>query len=184
MNLLKNSLNFGTISGIAIMLLSLLFYTIGLTNNFFVNLIIYAVHITLIVVGTIYLRKHFLNNQISYGQSFASGVLITLFMSILLAFYIYIFFKIIAPDEIEKILNIQEETLYKQGFDEEIIETHMQVIRKFTTPLSMALFTILGYVFWGTIISLIVAIFTKRKIQSYEQIMSEINNEINSEKNE
>jgi len=179
--LLKNSMNFGALNGVAIMIVSLFIYIIGIQQNFLVSLIIYGLNIFFIVYGTKYLRDHYQNGQITYGKALGSGVLISLFMSILVAFFIFMFFKFMAPEELEKIYAQAEENLYNQGMSEEQIEMAMQMTRKMTTPLTMAIGTILSYTFLGFIFSLITSSFIKKNGESYQQIMNEIEKEIASE---
>ncbi|NSW46392.1 MAG: DUF4199 domain-containing protein [Bacteroidales bacterium] len=174
-------MNFGALNGLAIMMVSLLIYIVGIQQNILISLIIYGLNIFFIVYGTKYLRDHYQNGQITYGKALGSGVLISLFMSILVAFFIFMFFKFLAPDELEKIYTQAEENMYNQGFSEEQIETAMQMTRKFTTPLTMALGTIFSYTFLGFIFSLITSSFIKKNAESYEQIMSEVEKEIKSE---
>jgi len=174
-------MNFGALNGFAIMIVSLLIYIIGIKQNMIISLIIYGLNIFFIVYGTKYLRDHYQNGQITYGKALGSGVLISLFMSILVAFFIFMFFKFLAPDELEKIYTQAEENMYNQGLSEEQIETAMQMTRKFTTPITMALGTIFSYTFLGFIFSLITSSFIKKNAESYEQIMNEVEKEIKSE---
>ncbi|NMD00287.1 MAG: DUF4199 domain-containing protein [Bacteroidales bacterium] len=182
--LLKNSMNFGAMNGASIMIVSLLIYIIGIQQNLFISFIIYGLNIFFIVYGTKHLRDQFQNGQISYGKALGSGTLISLFMSILVAFFIFLFFKFIATDELEKIFAQTEERLYNQGMSEDQIEMAMQMTRKMTTPLTMAIGTIFSYTFMGFIFSLITSSFIKKNGESYQQIMNEIEKEKESENKE
>lgn len=180
-SLLKNSMNFGALNGVAIMIVSLLIYLLGIPQNFLTSLIIYIVNILFIVYGTRFLRDKHQNGQISYGKALGSGVLISLFMSILVAFFIFMFFKFIATDELNKIFEQAEERMYNQGMSEDQIEMAMQMTKKFTTPMYMAIGTIFSYTFFGLIFSLITSAFLKKSGESYQQIMSEIEKDIKNE---
>ncbi len=182
-NFLKNSMNFGALCGISIIILSLLLYLVGIQSNWINSLLTFGVFIFFIVLGTKYYRDQYANGIISYGRSLGSGVLISLFMSVLVAFYVFAFFKFMAPDELEKIYEQAEENMYNQGMSEEQIEMALQMTKKFTTPLTMAIGTIFSYTFWGTIFSLIIAAFVKKSGESYQQIMSEVEKELTEEKN-
>lgn len=183
-SLLKNSMNFGAINGASIMILSLLIYIIGIQQNILISVIIYGLNIFFIVYGTKHLRDQYQNGQITYGKALGSGTLISLFMSILVAFFIFLFFKFMAPDELEKIYAQAEERLFNQGMSEDQIEMAMQMTRKMTTPFTMAIGTIFSYTFLGFIFSLITSSFIKKNGESYQQIMNEIEKEIKSEKEE
>jgi hypothetical protein len=95
-----------------------------------------------------------------------------------------LFFKFIATDELEKIFAQTEERLYNQGMSEDQIEMAMQMTRKMTTPLTMAIGTIFSYTFMGFIFSLITSSFIKKNGESYQQIMNEIEKEKESENKE
>ncbi len=179
--LLKNSMNFGALNGVAIIIVSLLIYLIGIKQNFAISLIIYAINILFIVLGTKYLRDQHLQGQISYGKSVGSGVLISLFMSIIVAFYIFIFFKLMAPAEMDKIFEQQEEVLYSQGLPEDQIEMSIEMAKKFTTPFTMAIGTVFSYTFLGLLFSLVTAAFIKKGGDSYQQMMKEVEKEMNDE---
>jgi len=174
-------MNFGALCGISIIMASLLMYLLGIKSNLINTIILFAVLIIFIFLGTKYYRDQNLNGIISYGRSVGSGVLISLFMSIIVAFYIYAFFKFLAPDELIKIFEQQEEELYNKGLSEEQIEISLQMVKKFTTPLTMAIGTIFSYTLWGTIFSLIIAAFVKKSGESYQQIMKEVEKELNEQ---
>lgn len=174
-------MNFGALCGLAVIMLSLLMYLLGIKSNFLNTVILFAAFIVFIFIGTKYYRDQYLGGLISYGRSVGSGVLISLFMSILVAFYVYAFFKFMAPDELTKIFEQQEEQLYNQGLSEEQIDMALQMTKKFTTPMTMAIGTIFSYTLWGTIFSLIIAAFLKKSGESYQQIMSEVEKDLNEQ---
>lgn len=174
-------MNFGALNGVAIIIVSLLIYLLGLQQTFVVSIIIYAVNILFIVLGTKFLRQQHLHGQISYGKAVGSGILISLFMSIIVAFFVFIFFKLLAPAEMDKIFAQMEENLYNKGLPDDQVEMSIEMTKKFTTPLTMALGTILSYTFMGLIFSLITSAFIKKNGDSYQQIMNEIEKEVNDE---
>jgi hypothetical protein len=69
---------------------------------------------------------------------------------------------------IKKILDQTEENMVKKGMSDEQIELALKYSAKFMQPLWMAIMSIVMYTFWGTIISLIVGIFTKKEDPSFE----------------
>ncbi len=179
--LLKNSMNFGALCGLSVIFVSLLMYLLGVKSNFLNTVLLFGVLIIFIFVGTKYYRDQHLGGIISYGRSVGSGVLISLFMAIIVAFYVYTFLKFMAPDELTKIYEQQEEELYNQGLSEEQIDMALQMAKKYTTPLTIAIGTIFNYTLWGTIFSLIIAAFLKKSGESYQQIMSEVEKELNDQ---
>lgn len=181
-SLLKNSLNFGAVSAVIIIIVYLMAYIfLGESDSLLVKLISFLINILIIIWGTISFRDKVQHGQISYGKSMGSGVLISLSMAIIVSVYMFVFYKLIAPQEIGKILSSAEEGFYNRGMSDDQVEMQMQVITKFTTPITLAIGTVFSYTFWGVIFSLITSAFLKKSGESYQQIMSEIEKDIKNE---
>lgn len=75
----------------------------------------------------------------------------------------YILYKFIDPGLINKMLAFAEETMVKRGFPQAQIDAGMAVQKKIMVPEIMAPMSILGSMFYGTIICLIVSIFTRKE---------------------
>lgn len=177
----KNNMNFGAIAGFALIIVTVIFYFFNLEQNYVASFIFYVVLIGVIVIGTRFLRDKILLGHISYGRALGSGTAISLFASIIVAFYMFLFLKFIDTSAIEKMFSMMEDSMYQQGMPEEQIDMAMEMSRKFTTPFTIALGTVFSYVFWGFLFSLITSIFIKKKSNSYDAAMSEIEKEIKEE---
>ena len=167
-SLIRHTLNYGSLTGGGLILFSLLMYSIDLDLQ---NPLMYLAFLIL-AAGIFFGIKSYSNNYlggfISYGKCIAVGVMISFFASILLAIYTYLFFTFFDQSSIQKILEVTEEKMVSKGMTEEQIETSMKLTAKFMTPIWMSLIGILSYTFWGTIISLIIGIFTKKTDPSFE----------------
>ena len=109
-------------------------------------------------------RDSHLNGYITYGQSVGAGVIIFLYSTIISVIFSYILYKYIDPGLISKILASSEETLAKRnGITQEQIDTGMAFTKKLMTPGFMAITGLIGGMFMGTIMTLIVSIFTKKE---------------------
>lgn len=173
--LLKNSMNFGLITALIIVIFNLIFYIILPSQQAVLGIITYLILFILLIVGTKHLRDNYLNGYISYSKSVTSGVLISLFVSLIIAFYVFVFFKVIDPQAIDKIIEVQEEELYKRGtLSETQIESSIEIMRKITTPTTLALGTIFNYTLVGTLFSLIISAFIKKDEPEYQKIIREI----------
>jgi hypothetical protein len=177
----KNNMNFGAITGFAIIIVTVLLYFLNISQNFAVSVIVYVIQIAAIVIGTRYLRDKILNGNITYGKALSSGTMISIFAAIIIAFYMFIFLKFIDPGELDKIFSLMEDNLYKQGLPEDQIEMALDMSRKFTTPFTIAIGTVFSYGLWGFFFSLITSAFIRKKSNSYDAAMSEIEKEINEE---
>lgn len=171
---LRNAATYGAITGMSFIILSLVLYVFNLENQTVAQWLNYAIIIAGIWLGNKNFRDKMNFGNLTYGKSLGSGVLISLFSSIIFAFYTFVFFKIIDPGSIEKIYEVAEQSMMKQGtMSEKDIEMAMEVTKKMMTPFSMSIFVILGFVFWGFLFSLIISIFVKKKGNPYDEAMRE-----------
>jgi hypothetical protein len=104
-----------------------------------------------------------MHGQITYGQSVGAGVIMSLYSALIGAIFMYILYTVIDPGLTEKQLAFFEETMLKKGAPQEAVDAGMAIQRKIMKPEIMAPFSILGGLFWGTILSLIISIFIKRE---------------------
>ena len=71
---------------------------------------------------------------------------------------------------------IEAETqLEEQNLSPEQLEMAMEINQKMFTPLVIALMSILGYVFMGTIFSLVVAVFLKKEDEGFNSFNKDTN---------
>ena len=109
-------------------------------------------------------RDNYLHGRITYGQSVGAGVIIYFYYAIIMAIFIYILHKFIDPGLTDKMLAMAEEKVRASGrVQEEQMEMVMNMQKKFMSPEVMAMATILYTMLSGTIISLIVSIFTRKE---------------------
>jgi len=161
-SIVKNSMNYGAMTGLALFIIFILFNFIGITKSAIHQIIGYGVLIGGIILGTKYFRDNVLHGTISYGKALASGTWIAFFCSILLAFFMYLFLLFIDPSMLDIILQEQEKQLIQKGLSDDQIEMAMHYTRKFTTPTMFALMSVLTYTFLGFIFSLITSAFLKK----------------------
>lgn len=168
--MLKHSMNYGLIMGIGLVAMSLLVYLVGIVKPpFWVNLINYAIIIGVIVYGTKKYRDEILEGAITYGQALGFGVMISLFASIIVAFYMLLYTTVIDPGFIDKIMEITEEELVSKGMSDDQIEAALSMSKKFMSPMFMTISTFFGNLFTGTIFSLITSIFLKKEKSLFEE---------------
>ncbi len=110
-------------------------------------------------------RDKFSGGYISYGKAFGVGFWVVLFSTILGTIFGYFYVTQINPGLAEEILmNTEIETLEKYpDMSDADLDRTLSFTEMFITPIMM---TIMGFVvsmFFGTILSLIIAIFVKRE---------------------
>ncbi|MCK5822575.1 MAG: DUF4199 domain-containing protein [Bacteroidales bacterium] len=174
----KNAMTFGAITGFALVIISLLFYTFNIQNSSYQGFSIYLILCVGIYIGTKSFRDKSLGGYIKYTRSLGSGVLISLYSSFILAFYFYFLYKFIDPNSINVLIQTMEENLINQGMPDEQIEMFLEILNKTMTPGIIAFGYIFSITFYGTLLSLILSFFIKKEKneEPFDKAMNEIEN--------
>jgi hypothetical protein len=160
----KVAMNYGLLYGLSGTAVFLLFYFLGTDlQSKLPQYINYVILILFIVMGVKSYRDEDLGGHISYGKSLGTGVLIALFGGIISGIFSLIFFKYIAPEMIQKILDTTQQGLTEKGLTDEQMEAAMTWTRKFMQPAWLFVFSILGSAFAGFLFSLIISVFMKKE---------------------
>lgn len=160
----KANMTSGLIMGLAGIIYNLLIWILDLSFNRSVGYIFIVISIFLLYYFVKSYRDNYLHGQITYGQSVGAGVIIFLYYSVIIAIFTYILYTVIDPQLTDKMLAYVEEQMRATGrVPDDAIDTAMSFQKKFLQPEITAPFSILGNMFFGTIVSLIVGIFTKRE---------------------
>jgi len=99
----------------------------------------------------------------NYGQGLGIGVLVSLVSSILSSVFFYFYVTYINTDYLTMIMDMQRAKMEESGMADAQIDQAMEMTEKFMTPGMMVVFAIIGTVFFGLIISLIVSAITQKK---------------------
>jgi hypothetical protein len=160
----KANLNSGLILGLVGVVFTLLVWIMDLTFNKAVGYLFPLIAIFMMYYFIKSYRDNYLHGRITYGQSVGAGVIIYLYYSVIIAVFTYILYKMIDPDLTKKMLAFVEEQMRKSGrVPENAIDSAMAMQKKFYKPELIAPMSIMGNMFFGTILSLIVSIFTKKE---------------------
>jgi hypothetical protein len=159
----KANLNNGLILGLIGVVFTLILYFLDLLLNKTLSYILFPINLVVLYFMLKSYRDNFLNGNMTYGQSVGAGVIIFLYSTIISVIFSYILYKYIDPGLIGKILAASEESLAKRGMTQEQIDTGMAMTKKLMTPGFMVITGLLAGMFFGTIISLIMSIFTKKE---------------------
>jgi uncharacterized membrane protein (DUF106 family) len=106
------------------------------------------------------------------------GTLVSFFGSLIIAFFIYVFYTFIDPKALDMIFVQVENQMYNQGLSDTEIEMAVEMTKKMTNPPFMAIGTVIGLTFWGFLFSLITSAFIKKNNgNEFNEAMKEISNE-------
>ena len=159
----KANLNNGVILGLLGIVFTLVMYFLDLNFSKVPGYIFLLAQIFILFYMIKSYRDSFLHGYITYGQSLGAGVIIFLYYSIITALFTYILYKFIDTGLTAKLLAFTEEQLVKKGLPQQAIDAGMAMQKKIMIPEIMAPLGIFGTMLWGTIISLIVSIFTRKE---------------------
>ena len=158
-----NALNYGLITGAVMIVFNLILFISNLYMNRTLGYIGYVFMLGGMVWGTLEYRKKLENGFMTYGEALTSCFLIGLFAGILGVIYIVIFAKFINPGFINEIVEqARAQMQSKNNLTEDQIETALDYTKKFTTPVWMAIWGLLGSAFMSLILGLLAAIFLKK----------------------
>ncbi len=166
----KVAITNGLLLGVALVLFSLLMYVIGLPLDSKVQWISYVIMIAGLVLAIKQWRDKYNNGFLTYGQAFSNGFLTILFAGILSSIWVLLFFGVIAPGEIEKMMEIAEENMYESqpNMSDEQVEMALKYSRMFMSPVWMAIWGFVGNIVVGAVLSAIIAIFMKKEKPLFE----------------
>ncbi len=157
------SLKYGLISGLVVVIYSLLLYLIGMDQNRGLGLISYLIMLVIIFLAVKAHRDQDLNGYITVGRSLGVGTALALISGIVMAIYLLLYFNVINPDFINESLRQTREALIDRGMEGEQLEQQLEWTRKFMSPGFMIAFSIIWQVIVGFIGALIAGIIYQKK---------------------
>ncbi|MFZ6052210.1 DUF4199 domain-containing protein [Halocola ammonii] len=160
---LKPTVEYGVIAALVMIAYTLVAYFFGLLYNSGLNsvitLVLYSALITWILVNY---RKTEGSGFVNYGRALGIGTLTFVWAGIISAVFSYIFFAFIAPDFVDRMLEMQYDQMIENGMSEDMADMAIGQSKIFMTPGWMSVFGFLSSVFFAFIISLIVAAFVRK----------------------
>jgi hypothetical protein len=162
-NVWQASFTNGMILGFTGVIYSLVMYFLDLTFNQVQGYVFIVIQVVLLYFLLRSYRENYMHGQITYGQSVGAGVVMFLYSAVIGAIFMYLLYTVIDTGLTEKQLVFMEEKMLEKGAPQEAIDAGMAIQRKIMKPEIMAPFSILGSMFWGTVLSLIISIFIKRE---------------------
>jgi len=181
----KNSLNYGIIAGLVLIVYSLLLYFFDLMfyKPFLLNNVVsFLIVIVFMVIGTKHLRDRIMHGSMSYGKAFLSAFLIGLFAMIISLIFSNILSYVIDPGIRDKAFQYSAEQMLKKGrFTEEQIETKIEQLKQMTSNLKYVLisqfFALLVIGLINAVIALVAAAFLKKEGDTFTDAMREVSSE-------
>jgi hypothetical protein len=161
----------GLIISAVLIILSLLLYFAGLTQNRYAGWTSTAITIAGIIYAIFNYRNQQLGGFISYGRSVGYGVLVGLVIGVITGVFAFLLYGYISPELLDEARLAAERRLYRTnpdlGADEMDFVVRMQ--ERFISPGGMLIASIFGGTFQGLLFGLIGGVFARRtRPESFE----------------
>lgn len=164
-SVISNGIYYGLITGVVLIVFSLIMFLLDLYLNKTVNWIGYIFLIAGMIWGTIEFRKKYSNGFLSYGKAFGSCFWIGLFAGILASIYLFVFIQFIHPGFINELLDQMRANIVTTNpeMSVEDIEKAISISSKFMSPAMLVVWGLVMYAAMSAVIGLILAIFLKKE---------------------
>ncbi|WP_051359829.1 DUF4199 domain-containing protein [Adhaeribacter aquaticus] len=108
------------------------------------------------------------NGYMRYGQGIGIGSLLALVVGLISGIFTYVYVKFVDSGFMDRVKDMQVAQLEERGMSDEQIEQAMQMSEKFMGPEMMVVWSVLGTLFFGFLVSLVIAAITKNTKPEYE----------------
>jgi len=161
----KHAITYGIYLGIALIILSLLFYVFDLYTENWTSYITYAVLLGGVVISSIFYRDKHLGGFITFKQSFIVGFYTAIFAGIIAAIYTAVFMSFAGEEVKAVIMKKAEESMIESNpeMTDEQIDMAMNWTGKMMNPAWLTTISLLSNLFFGAIFSLLGSIFIKKE---------------------
>lgn len=159
---------YGLLTGLVSVIITFGIYALQLEQNAAVRFLTMAV----LVVGIVLAMRAFKAQNagfMSYGQGLGVGMAVSGVVGLLSAVFMYVYTTFVDPELMTRAMDKARADLEAKGtMSDAQIDQAIALSSKFTTGPFMVLFAVLGTLFIGLIISLIVAAFVKNPKPEFE----------------
>lgn len=171
----KMILSLGAIISLPIILMSVIAYAFDLSDAKWFGWISMLVFVLSIVFVQRYYRNNFYGGYISYSKLLGGTMLMVLIASVIMFIYTYVFYEFIAPEQLDKMLNLAEANLYEQELSK---ARSLEMMKKYVlTPIALSIFTVFLTFILGFIVALISSAFIKKNTDAFAEAMKGVENE-------
>ena len=123
----------------------------------------YLIPVAGAVYGLYAYRKEYLNNVMTYGQSFLMGISMLVIAGIISLIYTSVYISFINPDFFRESEIIMEEKLIGRGIDAGMIETIMERTSRMRSLKWTLMMGLIFTIVYSSVVSLIVSAFMKKE---------------------
>jgi len=117
---------------------------------------------------TVDYRENEMNGSLSYGEGFKFQISMSVIFAFINSIYSYILYNFLDPGMVEQIREVAAQQMYDNNMTDEQVEAALQIQSMFMTPTFMVISGLIASFFMGLLIALIISIFTKKEISTFE----------------
>lgn len=161
MNQVQTHKTYGLITGLAVVVIAVIFYVAGISFESYTQWLVYIPFLVGLILNAQAFSKAN-NGYVTFGQTFSSCFKATAIITLIVLAWTFAS-SYIFPEMQQKAMEMAREKMEKDSkITEEQIEMSMEMTRKYWT-LFMVMGVVFGYMFFGAIFSLIAAATAKKK---------------------
>jgi hypothetical protein len=166
------ALKWGAIAGLLLMITSICGFVFNLqANNTYTvvtSLLTFLIIPILILVFAMKDYKANNNSFMGYGEGIGIGAMTGGIAGLISGIFTFIYMKFFDPSIIDKAKDLQMAKMEEQGLSSEQIDQSMEIIKMFSNPGVLMVFSIIMYIIVYLIISLIVSVIQKNEKPFFE----------------
>lgn len=162
-NVWKANLVNGLILGLLSVVFTLVMWFLDQTFNKNLGYIFILVQVVVLFFLVKSYRDNYMHGMITYGQALGAGVIIFLYASIITSLFSVLLYTVIDPGLTAKGVAFMEQMYLDRGLTQEQTDAALKVAGKMMQPALMIPVGLITNMFYGLIISLIVAAFVRKE---------------------
>ena len=166
-DLFRHTMRYGLFMGAlfsANFLLSTLGGIGGMISYFVMGAIIYFTY-----NFTVLFRESECNGELTYGKGLRYVLLLYFFAAIISSVVKYVYFNWVNPEYLSNLLNQSMQVFESMSMPEEQMTTSINLLNKMMSPAFYAMQTLWMNVFMGLLVGLVMAAFTKKEKNLFEE---------------
>jgi hypothetical protein len=164
-SMLKVAVNYGLLTGVGLIVLTLVFYLAGAVTNRWANWLSYVILIAGIVIGMKAYRDEVLGGFVGYGNALGLGVLVGVIAAVVSSLFGLMLYHVIDPGLMQQALLEAEMRILERMPDitDQQLDQALRFTRVMFRPAIMLFFSIFAMGFMSLIFSLVAAAFVKKE---------------------
>lgn len=168
-----NGLIWGLIAGFVGIIYSVILYMLDQNLNRALGFVGLAISLVIMILAIRSFRDKIRGGILPFGPAFGFLMVLLIVSGILGNIYYYILITAIDPDIVSKMMDMQMEKMIEKGVPEEAMDQAMTMTAKFMKPGIQVAMAMASQLFFGTILSLIIAAIFKRDESGEDPVIAE-----------